>query len=106
MGLGATRHALPPPVLDNRLRGFGTGPVVAIERTRRDVAIKLRPVGREGRLKVVKYFLGEPVRIGRSLHHLRRHRAEYGRLRNAGFAVSRQIVNDLATAGRMADMDG
>src|SRR6266849_6564712 len=59
MRLGAAHHALAPPILDDRLRGFGPRPVVAMERTRRKVAIKLRAIGGELHLKSVKDFFGQ-----------------------------------------------
>ena len=40
--VGAAHHALPPPVLNGRLRGLRTGPVEAVEGTNRQVAIELR----------------------------------------------------------------
>src|SRR6266849_7193017 len=106
MRLGAAHHALAPPILDDRLRGFGPRPVVAIERTRRKVAIKLRAIGGELRLKSVKNFFGQAARIGRRLHHQRRHRADDGRLRHPALAVPSQVVHHLAAAGGMADVNG
>ena len=50
--------------------------------------------------------MGRSFRIGRRLQHQGRYRADYGRLGHAALAVSRQIVDDLAAAGRMADVDG
>jgi hypothetical protein len=42
MRFGTPHHALAPPILDDCLRGFRTGPVVAVERPRRQLAIDLR----------------------------------------------------------------
>ena len=86
--------------------GFRAGPVVAVERARRDVAIELRAIGRELRLKLVEHLLGQAAGIGRRLHHQRRHRADERRLRHPAFAVACQIVHDLAAAGGMADVNG
>ncbi len=69
------------------------------------LAIKLRAIGGELRLKSVKGFLGLAARIGRRLHHQRRHRADDGRFRHPALAVPRQIVHHLAAAGGMTDMD-
>src|SRR6266849_1772731 len=106
MRLGAAHHALAPPILDDRLRGFGPRPVVAMERTRRKVAIKLRAIGGELHLKSVKDFFGQAARIGRRRHHQWRHRADDGRLRHPALAVPSQIAHHFAAAGGMADMNG
>src|SRR5207342_1271291 len=50
----AAHHALTPPVLDHGFGRLGARPVVAIERTGREIAIELRAAGRELRLKSVK----------------------------------------------------
>ena len=55
---------------------------------------------------ILEYFLGKAARIGRRLHHQRRHRADQGRLRHPAFAVPGQIVRHLAAAGGMADVNG
>ena len=89
-----------------RLRGFGTRPVVAIERTLWKRAIELRTISRKLRLKSVKDFFGKAVWIGRRLHHQRRHRAYQGRHRHTAFAMSSQIMRHLAAAGGMADVNG
>ena len=91
---------------DDRLRGFHARPVEAIERSLRQVAIELRAIGRELRLKSVEHFLGKAARIGRRLHHQRRHRADERRLRHPALAVACQIVRHLAAAGGMADVNG
>src|SRR5437879_13908089 len=105
MCLGAAHHTLPPPVLDDRLRGLCPRPVVAIEGPLRKFAIELRAIGRELRLKSVKYFFGKAAWIGGCLHHQRRHRTDQGRLRHATLAVPPQIVRYLAAAGGMADVN-
>ena len=72
----------------------------------RRVAIELRAIGRELRLEIVEHFLGKAARIGRRLHHQRRHRADDRRLGHPALAVPRQITHHLAAAGGMADVDG
>jgi hypothetical protein len=106
MRLRAAYHALPPPILDDGLGGFGARAVVAIEGTRRDVAIELRAIGRDLRLESVKDFFGKAARVGRCPHHQRWDRADYGRLRHPALAVSREVVHHLAAAGGMADVNG
>ncbi len=66
----------------------------------------MRTIGGELRLKSVKDFLGEAARIGRCLHHQRRHRADDGRLRHPALAVPSQVVHHLAAAGGVADVNG
>ena len=66
----------------------------------------MRAIGRELRLKSVKYFFGKAAWIGRRLHHQRRHRADQGRLRHAALAVPSEIMRHLAAAGGMADVNG
>src|ERR1017187_9423855 len=106
MRLRAAHHALAPPVLDNRLGGFHARSIEAIERARRDVAIELGAIGGELRLKTVENLLGKAARIGRRLHHQRRHSADNRSLRHAALSMPCQIVHYLAAAGRMADMYG
>ena len=67
--LGAAHHALAPPVPDHALRGLRAGPVIAIERSGRQIVIELGPVGGELRLQPVEHVLRQPARIGRRLHH-------------------------------------
>ena len=66
----------------------------------------MRAVGRELRLKSVKDFLGQTARIGRRLHHQRRHGAQDRRLRHPALAVAGDIMHHLAAAGGMADVNG
>src|SRR5271156_4453026 len=105
MSLRVANHALTPPVVDHGLGRLGARPVVAIERTRSDVAIELRAIGRKRGLESVKDFLRKSVRIGWRLHHQRRHRAENGSLRHPALAMPPQVTHNLAAAGGMADMD-
>src|ERR1700733_5073369 len=106
VSLRAPHHALPPPVLDNRLRGFGPRSIETIKRARGQVAIELRAIGRELGLQSVEDFLGKPARIGLRLHHQRRHRAYQDSLRYPAFAMPPYITCYLTAAGRMADVDG
>src|ERR1700683_3377810 len=99
MRLCAAHHTLAPPVLDDRLGGFHAGPIVAIEWARRDVAIELRTIGRELRLKSIENLLGKAARIGRRLHHQRRHSADDRSLRHAALSMPSQIVHYFAAAG-------
>ena len=52
-----------PPVLDDPFGRFGPRPVVAVERTRCHVAIELRAVVADLRLKPVEDFLGKAARL-------------------------------------------
>src|SRR4051794_27725167 len=92
-------HALPPPILDDRLGPFGACAVVAIEGTRRDVTIELRAIGCELRLKSVKDFFWKAAGIGRCHDHQRWDCTDYGRLRHTAFTVAGEIVHYLAAAG-------
>src|SRR6266480_2842566 len=106
MRLGAAHHALAPPVVDDRLRGFHTRPVEAIEWPLWQVAIELRAIGRELRLQSVKYFFGKAAGIFLRLHHQRRHRADQRSLRHPAFAMPSQIMRYLAATGGMTDVHG
>src|ERR1700722_17889766 len=105
MGFGAPHHALPPPILDDGLRGLRAWPVVVVEWTGSDRAVELRAIGGKLRLEAVEDVLRQSPWIGCGLHHQRRHRADDGGLRHATFAVACEVVNHFAAAGRMADMD-
>src|ERR1700730_2953245 len=106
MCLRTAHHALAPPILDDRLRGFGARPVETIERIRRQVEIELRAIGRELGLQSVEHFFGKAARIGRRLHHQRRHRADQRSLGHPAFAMPPQIMGDLAAAGGMTNVHG
>src|SRR3982750_2541399 len=56
MRLSTAHHALAPPILDDRLRGFYSRPVETIEWSLGQVAIKLRAIGRKLRLHSVEHF--------------------------------------------------
>jgi hypothetical protein len=66
-----------------------------------------RKSGRQGllrigefRLKSVKNLLGQPARIGRSVYHQRRHRADDHCFGPPAFAVACQGVHHFTAAGR------
>jgi hypothetical protein len=105
MGLGAPHHALPPPVLDNSLRGLRAAPIIIIERTCGDSTVEFRAIASKLRLKSVENLLRQPSWVSRGLYHQRRHRADDSGFCHAGFAVACEIVDHLAAACRMADMD-
>src|SRR6187551_3734382 len=103
MCLGTTHHALAPPILDDRLGGFYPRTVETIEWSLRQVAIKLRAIGRKLRLHSLEHFFGKPAGIFLRLHHQRRHRADKRSLRDSFFAMPSQITGYLAAAGGMTD---
>ena len=105
VGLGSPHHALAPPVLDDRLVGFDPGPVEAIEGTRGQGAVEHRPVGGQLSLEIVEHALGQPTGVGIGLNHERRDRADEHGFGHAVLAVAGDVVDDLAPAGRVADMD-
>src|SRR6266566_6606813 len=106
MCLRAAHHALAPPVLDDRLRGFHTRPIEAIEWPLRQVAIELRAIGRELRLQSIEHFFGKAAGICRRLQHQRRHRADQRSLRHPAFAMPSQIMRHLAAASGMTNVHG
>src|SRR5438309_4432358 len=106
MRLRAAHHALPPPVLDDRLRGFRTRAVEAIERPSGQIAIELRAISRELRLQSIKHFFGKAAGIFLRLHHQRRYRADQRSLRYPAFAMPSQIMRYLAAAGGMTNVHG
>src|SRR5882757_3050178 len=54
----AAHHALAPPIPDDRLRWFAVWPVVAVERTAREIEIELRAIGGERLAQAIEYFDG------------------------------------------------
>src|SRR5215470_2980039 len=105
MCLRSAHHALPPPVLDDRLRGFRPWAVEPVEWSRRKVAIKYGAVGCELGLQSVEHVLWKAARVGRCFHHQRWHCRHDSRLRHPTFAMPCQIVHDLAASGGMANVD-
>jgi len=81
------------------------GPVEAVERTRGQVAVEPRAVGRDLYLESVEYVLGEAAGIGVGLHHQRRHRTDQDRLRHPALTVPGDVAHDLAAAGGVPDVD-
>ena len=65
MCLGRAHHALAPPILDDRLRGFRTRPVITVEGAGRHITIELRAIGCELGLQAIEHLLGKTERIGR-----------------------------------------
>ncbi|MDT4875809.1 hypothetical protein FQZ97_1112070 [compost metagenome] len=106
MSLRAAHHALPPPVPDDALRRLRSRAVVAVEGTRRNIVIKLRAIGRQLSLQIVEDVFGETARVVRGLHHQWWNRADDDRLGNRILTMPRDVVDDLATAGGVACMDG
>src|ERR1700722_3477629 len=99
MRLRAAHHSLAPPVLDDRLGGLHARPIEAIERTRRDIAVELRAIGRELRLKSVENLLGKATRIGCGLDHQRWYRADQRSFRHTALTMATQVVRHLTAAG-------
>ena len=80
-------------------------PVETIKRSGGKIVVELRTVGGELRLQAVENALRQAKRIGRRLHHQRRHRADDRRFRHPAIAVARQIAHHFAAAGGMPDVD-
>src|SRR5438046_5527066 len=106
MRFRAAHHALAPPVLDDRLGGFRSRPVEAIERSLWQVAIELRTIGRKLCLQSIKHFFGKAAGIFLRLHHQWRHRTDQRSLRYPAFAMPTHIMGDLTASGRMTNVYG
>src|SRR5436305_7430996 len=106
MRLRAAHHALAPPVLDDRLGGVRARPGGAIERSRWQVAIELRTIGRKLCLQSIEHLFGKAAGIFLRLHHQRRHRADQRSLCRPGFAMPSQIMRHLTAAGGMTYVHG
>jgi len=104
--LRTAHHALAPAVLDDAFLLLRSRPVVSVKRASGKVPIELRAVVRNLRLKAVEDFLRRSTGIRRRLEHEWRHGANEDGLRDAVLAVPRDIPDDLASAGRMSDVDG
>jgi hypothetical protein len=72
--LDASHHPLTPPILNDAFGNLRTRAIESVERSRGQVAIELRTIRRELRLKSVEYFFGDAARIGRGFDHEGRHR--------------------------------
>ena len=57
-------------------------------------------------LQIVEHGLRQPARIARRLYHQGRHGGKDRGLGHATFAMTGDVVNDLAAASGMADVDG
>jgi hypothetical protein len=65
----------------------------------------LRAIGRGLSLKIVEHFLGQTAGIRRRPHHQGRNCADDRGRRHATLPVAREIVDDLASTGRVADVN-
>src|SRR5437762_3820576 len=99
MRLGATHHALAPPIPYDRLDRFHAGTVEAVERASRQIVIELGPVSGKLGLEIVERRFWQAERIGWSLHHQRWHGADDRRLRHILVAMTAEITYPLAAAG-------
>src|ERR1700756_960753 len=106
MRLGASHHALAPPVPDHGLRWRCARPVVAIEGTTREIEIELRAVRCELSAKVVEYFDGQAARIGLRFQHQWRYGTDENQLGRALPAIARNIARGLSAAGGMTNVNG
>ena len=67
---------------------------------------RTRSIGGELLPEVVEHVDGQAARVGRRLHHDRRHGPDEHQLRDSPLAVAGDVPGDLAAAGRVADVDG
>src|SRR4029077_3139080 len=88
-----------------RYDGFNARPVETVERSRRQIVIELASVCGELRLEIVEHCLGESKRICRGPQHQRRHSTDERGPCHAAFAVTGEIVHNLAAARGMADVN-
>src|SRR3569832_2164649 len=105
MRLGASHHALTPPIVDEAGDRLHARTVETVERTFGNIAIELRAV--EGGLLAVRgeALARDAFRIGVRLHEARGHRADDRGLGDT-VLIARGVMNDLAADGGMNDMDG
>ena len=107
MGLGSAHHALAPPVVDDPLGNLGAGPIEAIERAHREHRDRTGRGSPCAARKPSNTSIGVPPGLLRRFHHDRRDGADHRGLGDAAAAaIPRDIADDFAAAGRMADMDG
>src|SRR5215469_756544 len=105
VGLGATHHALAPPVIDYAIQWFRALPVIPVEDTGREVAIKLRAVLGQALTKAIEHLDRQAARVVRRLHHDRRNGGRQHQLREPTLAVTRDITCGFAPTGGVADMN-
>ncbi|VTL96706.1 Uncharacterised protein [Pseudomonas aeruginosa] len=85
--------------------GFRPRSVVAVERPAGMSLVELRAVRRQLRLQVVEDALRQAAGVALGLHHQRRHGADDRRLRHRVVGIAGDVVDHLAAAGGMADVD-
>ncbi|MCY1173935.1 hypothetical protein D9M73_141180 [compost metagenome] len=105
MRLGTAHHSLPPPVEDRCLRHLRARAVETEKGAGGDIIVELRAVRGELRLITVEDLLGQTAGVCGGLHHQRWNRTDDRRLGGSAFAVTSEVMHDLAAAGGMADMD-
>src|SRR5437764_1244128 len=88
------------------VRSNASAEIAGVAACRSYVAIELRPIVGDLRLKAIEDILGKPSRIRGGLDHQRRHGTDKHSLGHATLAVTRQITHDLAATGGVADVDG
>ena len=105
--LGAAHHRLAPPIVDDRLGHLGAGPVEAVERPAREIAVELRAVGGELSPKAIEHLDRQAAGVGGRLHQDRRHGTDENQLGDAALAlaVAGDVVRRLAAPRGMAEMD-
>ncbi|CCV10192.1 hypothetical protein MESS4_120313 [Mesorhizobium sp. STM 4661] len=105
--LGATHHALPPPVLDHSFMDRRTLAVESVERARRDVPEELCTVAGQCRPKDVEDLHRCTFGVVVGLQHQRRNGGDEDGLGHPArrFAVSRHVPRDFAATGGMADVN-
>ena len=84
--------------------GCAPGPVVSVERARRQRVVELGTVGGQLGLKIVEHVLRQAAGIRVGLHHQRRHRADEHGFDGAVLAVAGEVMRDFAAAGGVADV--
>src|SRR5205085_6363421 len=72
----AAHHSLAPPIPNHALGYFRARPVIAVKGPGRHIEIKLGPVSRHLRLKVVEYFFRQSARIIFRLYRSEEHTSE------------------------------
>ena len=103
--LGAADHALAPPVGDDSFSRLGARAVVAVERSARHIAIKLRAIRRQLRLKAIEHRFRQTARVAFGLHHQRWYGADQYRFADLVLTMSGNVMDHFAAAGGMADVD-
>ncbi len=107
MRLGATDHALPPPVLDHAFIDRRALTVEAVERARRDVAEELCTVAGQRCPKAVENLHWCTLAVVLGPQHQRRNGGDEDGFGHPArrFAMSRHIPRNFAATGGMADVN-